>query len=184
MKARPLSLVFLLATLLQSGCTSSPQVGASLIDYQDSCEKFAEADAITFANGDIVMACVGDLSGDEDQYLFRDGVMVSSVSPRDVRDRLDHEQCVSWGATPGSSAYLSCRSDTASRRQRAFETALGVGVALEAIRSSERQAAQDRQQQILQSVQDSREPAPIPAPTTVQHCESRRMGNTVYTDCY
>lgn len=188
MKTRFLALSLVLISLLHVGCTSSPRVGTSLGEYQDACESFAESSATTFANGDVVMACVGELSGDENRYLFRDGVMVSRVSQAEVRDRVDHEKCVSWGATPGSPEYLQCRSDAESRRQHAFETALRVGVALDAIRSAEHQAEQDRQQQIYQNLQDSlREtPALAPAPTSpqTQHCVSRRMGDAVYTDCY
>jgi len=92
-------------------------------------------------------------------------VGLSGCGPsREELARLDADTCESYGAAPGSQAYMQCRmmrdqqhNDNAARRQAAVQSALSNWQA---------------------SVNASR-----PVTMAPRTCVSRPMGNQVITDC-
>lgn len=102
-------------------------------------------------------------------YANRQERLNDLAAAKELQAAKDDAQCQSYGATPGSDAYLNCRVqlDKAATDLQA-------------------QAEKERRQNIMKMLNSqSQQPAPQPYVIPKQtHCTSTAYGQTVSTDCY
>ncbi|WP_225607280.1 hypothetical protein [Pseudomonas sp. PDM10] len=112
--------------------------------------------------------CLPDTKG----YANRQESLNNLAAAKELQAAKDDAQCQSYGATPGSDAYVNCRVqlDKTATDQLA-------------------QAEKERRQRVVQMLktqsQQYQQPAPQPYVVPKQtHCTSMAYGQTVSTDCY
>jgi hypothetical protein len=109
--------------------------------------------------------CLPDTNG----YANRQDSLKKLAAAKELQAAKDDAQCQSYGATPGSDAYVNCRvqlDKTATNLQA--------------------QAEKERRQNIVKMLNSqSQQPAPQPYVIPKQtHCTSTAYGQTVSTNCY
>jgi hypothetical protein len=115
--------------------------------------------------------CLPDTKG----YANRQETLSNIAAAKQLQEAKDDAQCQSYGATPGSDAYVNCRVqlDKTATDQLA-------------------QAEKERRQRVVQMLQINtqnqqqyQQPAPQPYVVPKQtHCTSMAYGQTVSTNCY
>jgi hypothetical protein len=70
-------------------------------------------------------------------------------------DQADNQKCTSWGAKPGTDAYIKCRLELTTSRQHAVATVAAAQTQARAIENA-----------------------------TPSHCTSTAIGGTVSTNCF
>lgn len=112
--------------------------------------------------------CLPDTKG----YANRLESLKKLALAKELQAAKDDAQCQSYGATPGSDAYVNCRMQ--------LEKAATDQLA---------QAERERRQRIVQMLnsQNQQYQQPLPQPYTVPkqtNCTSMAYGQTVSTNCY
>lgn len=131
--------------LLMSGCANHPlDCATGLIAWDD---------------------CLPGTNG----YANRQESLNNLAAAKQLQAAKDDAQCQSYGATPGSDAYVNCRVQL-------DKTATDL----------QAQAEKERRQNIVKMLNSqSQQPAPQPYVIPKQtHCTSTAYGQTVSTNCY
>jgi hypothetical protein len=112
--------------------------------------------------------CLPDTKG----YANRQSSLKTLAVAKELQAAKDDAQCQSYGATPGSDAYVNCRVqlDKAATDQLA-------------------QAENERRQRIVQmlNTQNQQYIQPVPQPNVLPkqtNCTSMAYGQTISTNCY
>lgn len=102
-------------------------------------------------------------------YANRQERLNNLAAAKDLQAAKDDAQCQSYGATPGSDAYVNCRVQL-------DKTATDL----------QAQSEKERRQNIVKMLNpQSQQPAPQPYVIPKQtHCTSTAYGQTVSTNCY
>ena len=112
--------------------------------------------------------CLPDTKG----YANRQESLNNLAAAKELQAAKDNAQCQSYGATPGSDAYVNCRVQL-------DKTATDL----------QAKAEKEKRQRLVQMLNTQRQqyqqPAPQPYVLPKQtHCTSMAYGQTVSTNCY
>lgn len=105
-------------------------------------------------------------------YTNKQEALNSLAAAKELQSAKDDAQCQSYGATPGSDAYVNCRVQLDK-------------TATDQLAQAEKEKRQRLVKMLNSQSQQYQQPTPQPYVVPKQtHCTSMAYGQTVSTDCY
>lgn len=157
--------------LFMFGCAPvTPELGMEQSAYASQCGNSSQVGS--FANGDAIMNCPQN-KGRLD--IFRNGVFVESVDWVYATARVEHEQCLSYGAAPNTDAYTNCRLTLAQMRAQQ-----------DAANAAQQQANSAALMWLGLGLMEASQPRPAPVTNTNINmtCTSRQAGIYTHINCF
>ncbi len=113
------------------------------------------------------------VAGCESPWVDQQEVAQQQAAYQQAVAAADHQQCISYGFTPGTDAYAQCRLTLAQMRFQA-----------EAQKEANRQQGYAALAAWGRQLQQQSQPRPLgPAPSTGFNCTTQKFGNIVRTNC-